>query len=79
MKKNNRSQIRAIQRRVLKDVKHQKTKKGTSISDDGLMMYMHHEVDDLLKSDAMIYMHDERHKNIAIPKLRVSKHSRNKK
>lgn len=78
MKKVSRQQMRAIQKKALKDVKRQEKsqpKSSTLMScDDGMIMVVNHQMDHLLKSDAFMYLDLEKHKHVRFPKIRPISH-----
>lgn len=78
MKKVSRQQMRAIQKKALKDAKRQKIPQpwsSTLVScDDGMIMVVNHQMDHLLKTDAFTYLDLEMHKHVRIPKIRRISH-----
>lgn len=72
MGKIDRRHIKAIQKKVLKDVKHQSTtnSKTQKRSEDKIIMAIHEEMDSILHTDAIVYQDFPKRKHGRVPKIR---------
>ena len=75
MKKVDYRELRAIQKKALKDVKRQKNTKmprsATLVScDEGLIMLVHNQLENILKTDAFVYLGQERRRSDRSPPIR---------
>lgn len=75
MKKVDSRELRAIQKKAIKDVKRQKKTKSPRSStlmscDEGVVMLMHNQLDNMLKIDAFVYLGLEKRRNNRSPPIR---------
>lgn len=75
MGKVDRRQMRAIQKKALKEVKHQKQpKKKLNQAESKMVMAIHEHMDELLKTDAVVYQDLEKRRHVRVPKIRKNNH-----
>ena len=75
MGKVDRRQMRAIQKKALKEVKHKSEPKNLSKkAESKMVMAIHEHMDELLKTDAVVYHDLEKRRHVRVPKIRRISH-----
>ncbi len=75
MGKVDRRQMRAIQKKALKDVKHAKMQESSlSGPKQKMVMCIHEQMDELLHTDALVYQDLQKRKHVRVPKIRRINH-----